>query len=87
MFEISPLLEGMRPNFDKMWAEFDCTQVVLCQSWGGNSWTFPAGKVNQNERGIEAAVRETYEETGFDINCKEGYTRVLKHEADEAGTT
>jgi len=52
----------------------DCTKVILCQDWYGKSWTFPAGKVNENETGIEAASRETYEETGFDVNCIYGDT-------------
>jgi mRNA-decapping enzyme subunit 2 len=47
----------------------DCTKVVLCQEYHGKAWTFPAGKVNQNERGRDAAARETYEETGFDPTC------------------
>ena len=55
----------------------DCTKVVLCQDWNGKSWTFPAGKINQHETGIETGVRETYEETGFDINCQMGLTREM----------
>ena len=42
------------------------------------SWTFPAGKVNQNECGIDAASRETYEETGFDINCVYGISKSME---------
>ena len=37
-----------------------------------NVWTFPAGKINQNEIGIDAAAREVYEETGFDPHCTLG---------------
>jgi len=44
----------------------ECNKALLCQSYNSKSWTFPAGKVNQNETGIQAAARETYEETGFD---------------------
>ncbi|OEU23264.1 hypothetical protein FRACYDRAFT_161909, partial [Fragilariopsis cylindrus CCMP1102] len=44
----------------------DYTHVVLCQFHKSDTWTFPAGKINQNEIGIDAAARETYEETGFD---------------------
>ncbi len=53
----------------------ECTKVVLCQVWQGKSWTFPAGKVNQGEHGIDAGARETYEETGFDPNCTLGRTK------------
>jgi len=55
----------------------DCTKVVLCQDWSGKSWTLPAGKINQHETGIEAGARETYEETGFDINCQLGLTKEM----------
>jgi len=42
-------------------------KVVLCQTYGGKKvWCFPMGKINQGENGLEAAARETYEETGFD---------------------
>lgn len=60
-----------------------CTKVVLCQDWNSKAWTFPAGKVNQNERGVDAGARETYEETGFDPNCKFGKTKMMKKEALE----
>ena len=64
----------------------DCSRVALCLNWSGKSWTFPAGKVNQNERGIDAGARETYEETGFDPNCSQGTARIMRERADEAGT-
>jgi len=62
-----------------------CTHVVLCQMYKSNTWTFPAGKINQNEKGIDAAARETYEETGFDPHCtKEGG---LTHQWFKTGQT
>jgi mRNA-decapping enzyme subunit 2 len=54
-----------------------CTQFILCQVWNSKSWTFPAGKVNQNEVGSIAGARETYEETGFDPNCSLGLTKKM----------
>ena len=53
----------------------DYTHVVLCQFHKSDTWTFPAGKINQNEIGIDAAARETYEETGFDPHCLFGLTK------------
>jgi len=53
----------------------ECTHVVLCQLYKSDTWTFPAGKINQNEIGIDAAARETYEETGFDPHCLYGLTK------------
>jgi len=32
-----------------------------------SSWGFPRGKINQNEMEVDCAVREVFEETGFDI--------------------
>ncbi len=59
-----------------------CTKIVLCQDYKTKAWTLPAGKVNQNEKGIDAAIRETYEETGFDINCESGLTKQCQFHED-----
>lgn len=37
----------------------------------GNLWGIPGGKLEKLESPIEAAVRETLEETGFDISKRE----------------
>ena len=54
------------------------TRVVLCRTWKGKFWTLPGGKVNQNESGMDAAARETYEETGFDPMCERGMCASLR---------
>jgi mRNA-decapping enzyme subunit 2 len=54
----------------------DYQKVVLCQLYKSETYTFPAGKVNQGEVGLAAACRETYEETGFDPLCGAGVTKV-----------
>lgn len=41
------------------------TQVVLVRSWKGNSWSFPKGKINEFEDEYDCAMRECFEETGF----------------------
>lgn len=42
--------------------------VVLVKPWGkGSSWMFPRGKVNQHEDDLDCAVREVWEETGFNV--------------------
>ncbi|KAI1374596.1 hypothetical protein F4677DRAFT_161819 [Hypoxylon crocopeplum] len=33
----------------------------------GASWSFPRGKINKDEDDLDCAVREVYEETGFDL--------------------
>lgn len=44
------------------------THVLLVQSyWAKSSWGFPKGKVNEAEEPAHCAIREVYEETGFDI--------------------
>ena len=43
-------------------------QVVLVKGWKkGANWSFPRGKINKDEKDLDCAVREVYEETGFDI--------------------
>jgi len=34
----------------------------------GNCWGVPGGKINKSETPLQAAIRETLEETGFDIS-------------------
>jgi len=64
----------------------NCDKIVLCLDYYGKSWTLPAGKINQSESGIEAAARETYEETGFDPHCTYGLTREMKAESSISWT-
>ncbi|KAI9816769.1 MAG: mRNA-decapping enzyme subunit 2 [Pycnora praestabilis] len=43
-------------------------KAVLVKGWKkGANWSFPRGKINKDERDLDCAVREVYEETGFDI--------------------
>ena len=46
----------------------DMDQVVLVKGWKkGANWSFPRGKINKEENDLDCAIREVYEETGFDI--------------------
>lgn len=46
----------------------DMDEVVLVKGWKkGASWSFPRGKINKDEKDLDCAAREVYEETGFDI--------------------
>ncbi len=46
----------------------DMSEVVLVKGWKkGASWSFPRGKINKDELDLDCAIREVYEETGFDI--------------------
>lgn len=43
-------------------------EVVLVKGWKkGARWSFPRGKINKDEPDLECAVREVYEETGYDL--------------------
>lgn len=57
------------PTFGAILLNEDLTHVLLVQSyWARTSWGFPKGKVNQEEDPTKCAVREVFEETGFDIS-------------------
>jgi mRNA-decapping enzyme subunit 2 len=46
----------------------DMTKAVLVKGWKKSAkWGFPRGKINKNEADLDCAVREVYEETGFDL--------------------
>nr|XP_001401303.2 decapping enzyme Dcp2 [Aspergillus niger CBS 513.88] len=46
----------------------DMDEVVLVKGWKkGANWSFPRGKINKDEKDIDCAIREVYEETGFDV--------------------
>ncbi|KAI7359330.1 DCP2-domain-containing protein [Hortaea werneckii] len=60
-----------------------CERVVLVKGWKkGSSWSFPRGKINKDERDLDCAVREVYEETGFDVRAA-GLVGQDDKEADE----
>ncbi|GMH63863.1 hypothetical protein TrLO_g430 [Triparma laevis f. longispina] len=52
-----------------------CDKVALTRTWDGKQWTLPSGKLNEGEAALDCAVRETYEETGFDASKKLGLTK------------
>lgn len=43
-------------------------KVVMVRSWGNNArWGFPKGKLSKDETELDCAIREVFEETGFDL--------------------
>ena len=45
-------------------------QVVMVKGWKkGANWSFPRGKINKDEPDLDCAIREVYEETGYDIQA------------------
>ena len=48
----------------------EMTEVVLVKGWNKKAkWSFPRGKINKEERDLDCAVREVYEETGYDVKA------------------
>ena len=46
----------------------DMTHAVLVKGWKKSAkWSFPRGKINKEETDLDCAVREVYEETGYDL--------------------
>lgn len=55
------------PTYGTIMLSPDMKHCLLVQSFfAKNSWSFPKGKVNENEDPVKCAIREVYEETGFD---------------------
>lgn len=49
----------------------DMDEVVLVKGWKkAANWSFPRGKINKDEPDLDCAVREVYEETGFDLKAE-----------------
>ncbi|ODV61753.1 decapping enzyme complex catalytic subunit, partial [Ascoidea rubescens DSM 1968] len=43
-------------------------KILLVQGIESNSWSFPRGKISKDESDTKCAIRETLEETGFDVS-------------------
>lgn len=48
-------------------------KLVLVCNWDGKSWSFPRGKIDEKETEYACAIREVYEETGYNpsSHCNE----------------
>ncbi|KYN00508.1 mRNA-decapping enzyme 2, partial [Cyphomyrmex costatus] len=56
------------PTYGAIIFNTDMTKVLLVQSyWGKNKWGFPKGRIDYNELPHQCAIREIWEETGFNI--------------------
>lgn len=45
-------------------------QAILVKGWKkGANWSFPRGKINKDEDDLDCAIRELWEETGYDVRA------------------
>ena len=57
------------PTFGVILLDSSMQQTVMMQSYGGKSWSWPKGKMNQGEEPMACAIRETFEEVGYDCSA------------------
>ncbi len=62
-------------------------KVLLVKGWNSRSWSFPRGKVNQDETETTCAAREVKEEIGFDISPYLNPKHYLKMQFNEQVVT
>ncbi|KAF9426111.1 mRNA-decapping enzyme subunit 2 [Podila epigama] len=59
-------------------------KCILVKGWVAKScWGFPKGKINKDEPDAQCAIREVWEETGFDISSRikdEDYVELTKND-------
>ena len=53
------------PRYGTILVNENMTHMLLVSNLANKSYSFPKGKINQNESGIDCAAREAYEETGY----------------------
>ena len=73
LFADFSVYKSMIPVYGCIMLNKDMRKMVLVKSYKGKSWGFPRGKVNENEGTLACAVREAFEEAGFDAtaHCRE----------------
>lgn len=60
--------KSMVPTCGAIILNEDLTKCLMVRGWSSKStWGFPKGKINKDEPPSHCAVREVFEETGFDI--------------------
>jgi len=61
-------------------------KCLMVKPWKGDKWTFPRGKINQDESEDDCAVREVWEETGVDIKGRIVASQYVKADIYGTGT-
>ena len=55
------------------------TRTYLLLQYPGKYWDFPKGKLEEGETWLEAALRESREETGLDILVHKGFDHIYMY--------
>ncbi|XP_042909269.2 m7GpppN-mRNA hydrolase, partial [Parasteatoda tepidariorum] len=72
------------PTYGAILLDQNLDNVLLVQSYYSKaSWGFPKGKVNEDEKPYHCAIREVFEETGFDITDYIKNEEFLEHYFNE----
>ena len=58
------------PTCGAMLLNEDRTKLLLVKSYNGKAWGFPKGKIDKDEDKVDCAVREVFEEVGYDMSEK-----------------
>lgn len=57
--------KNLVPTYGCILLNEKCDKVLLVRNWKGTCWSFPKGKLNENEDPAECAMREVDEEIGY----------------------
>lgn len=57
----------------------DKYELLLIKHRYGGHWSFPKGHVEQGENELQTALREIKEETGLDVNLREGFRQSVEY--------
>lgn len=69
-FEEFLLYKNRVPVRGAIMLNHEMDSVVLVKGWKKTAnWSFPRGKISKDEDDLDCAIREVYEETGFDIRA------------------
>ncbi|GKH48562.1 bis(5'-nucleosyl)-tetraphosphatase [Anaerotruncus massiliensis (ex Togo et al. 2019)] len=57
----------------------DKVELLLIKHRNGGHWSFPKGHVESGENEYQTALREIKEETGLDVNLRDGFRQSVEY--------